>query len=205
MLKKAATLLRQIERGARLNHRLLRRFISSASALRFPGAARVASNRTALPGASVGGWTQATMRGPSAWSTGERELMAAMVANWSACGFCTEVHGAAAARHIGKTAVDAALSDYRTAPITEGLKTTLAFLQVMTQRPRDLTEEHADAVFASGISVETLVDAVEIGVVFKLISKYASALDFTTPPATRLTGRSARRSRAGAGRDLPAL
>src|SRR5215469_18368795 len=89
VLKRAATLLRQIERGARLNHRLLRGFISSASGLRFPGAARVAPRHEVLPGASVGAWTQATMRRPSAWSIGERELMAAMVAQWNGCAFCT--------------------------------------------------------------------------------------------------------------------
>src|SRR5579863_1778763 len=148
VLKRAATLLRQIERGTRLNHRLLRRFISSASGLRFPGAARVAPRHQVLAGASVGAWTQATMRGPSAWSIGERELMAAMVAKWSSCAYCTEMRAAAAARHIGRPPVDAALCDYRTAPISAGLKMTLAFLEIMTLRPKQLTEEHANAVLA---------------------------------------------------------
>lgn len=183
VLKRAAALLRQIERGARLNHRLLRRFISSASGLRFPGAARVAPRHGALPGASVGAWTRATMSGPSAWSIGERELMAAMVAQWSSCAFCTETRAAAAARHIGRLPVAAALTDYRTAPIPAGLKTTLAFLEIMTLRPKQLTDEHTDAVLASGISIETLIDAIEIGVVFKLISRYANALDFAIAPS----------------------
>lgn len=202
MLKRAAMLLHQIERGARLNHRLLRRFISSASGLRFPGAARVASKRKAFLGASVGGWTQAAMRRPSAWSIGERELMAAIVAKWNGCAFCTEVRGVAAATHMGRAAVDAALSHYPTAPISEGLKATLAFLEVMTQRPKELTEKHANAVLGSGISIETLMDAIEIGVVFKLISRYASALDFALPTAASLTARPGLRSRAGTARDL---
>ena len=42
------------------------------------------------------------MRGPSAWSIAERELMAAMAAQWSACAFCTDMFGAAAARHYGQ-------------------------------------------------------------------------------------------------------
>src|SRR5215469_5448780 len=205
VLKRAATLLRQIERGTRLNHRLLRGFISSASGLRFPGAARVAPRHEALPGASVGAWTQATMRGPSAWSVGERELMAAMVARWNACTVCTAVRATAAARHLGRESVYAALADYRAAPITEGLKMTLAFLEIMTQRPKQLTQERVHAVLASGISIESLIDAIEIGVVFKLISRYANALDFSTPTAPSLTGRLSRRSRAGSGRDLPAL
>ena len=204
VLKRAATLLRQIERGARLNHRLLRRFISSASGLRFPGAARVAPRREAHPGASVGAWTQATMGGPSAWSVGERELMAAMVAKWSSCAFCAEMRAAAAARHIGRRPVDAALADYRTAPIAAGLKTTLAFLEIMTLRPRELTEEHTNAVLTSGISIETLIDAIEIGVMFSLISKYANALDFAIPAATSVTSRLPRWPRTASGRHLAA-
>lgn len=204
VLKRAATLLRQIERGARLNHRLLRRFVSSASGLRFPGAARVAPRHKALLGASVGAWTQATMHGPSAWSIGERELMAAMVAKWNACAFCTEMRAAAAARYLGRASVDATLADYHAAPISEGLKTTLAFLEIMTQRPKQLTEERANAVFASGISIETLIDAIEIGVMFNLISRYANALDFAIPAATGLPGRLTRRPRADSVLDLPA-
>jgi alkylhydroperoxidase/carboxymuconolactone decarboxylase family protein YurZ len=109
------------------------------------------------------------------------------------------MHGAAAARHLGAASVDAALSDYQAAPISEGLKTTLAFLQIMTLRPRELTEAHANAVLESGISIKTLMDAIEVCVVLKLISRYANALDFAVPGATGPTTRPARRSLIGAG------
>jgi alkylhydroperoxidase family enzyme len=36
------------------------------------------------------------MRGPSTWSIGERELMAAMVAKWNSCAFCVGTHAALA-------------------------------------------------------------------------------------------------------------
>jgi hypothetical protein len=105
------------------------------------------------------------MRGPSAWSIGERELMAAMAAQWNACGFCRDMLGAAAAGHLGRAAVDAVLCDYRSAPISDGLKMTLKFLEIMTLRPRDMTEQRVNAVLDSGISIETLIDAIEVGVV----------------------------------------
>jgi AhpD family alkylhydroperoxidase len=176
--RRAALLLHQIERGACFNHRLLRRFITSASGMRFRGAARIALKKRAFLGASLGAWTQSAMRGPSAWSIAERELMAAMAAQWNGCAFCTDMLGAAAARHIGEASVEAVLSDYRSAPISEGLKATLEFLEIMTLRPREMTEEHVNAVLGSGISIETLIDAIEVGVLLKLISRYASALDF---------------------------
>lgn len=192
-------LLRQIERGARFNHRLLRRFISSASGMRLPAAARVAARNRSLPGLSVGAWTQAAMRGPSAWSVGERELMAAMVAKWNACAFCTEMHRAAASRHLGAAFMEAVLADYDSAPISEGLKATLAFLQIMTLRPKELTQANANAVLDSGISIETLIDAIEVCVVLKLISKYANALDFSVQDAIGPTVQLTRRSMAGIG------
>lgn len=203
--KRASLLLHQIERGAYFNHRLLRRFISLASGMRFRGAARITLKKRAFLGASLGAWTQSAMRGPSAWSIAERELMAAMAAQWSACAFCTDMLGAAAARHVGRAAVEAVLSDYHSAPISEGLKVTLQFLEIMTLRPREMTEQHVSAVLDSGISIETLIDAIEVAVVLKLISRYASALDFAASTATSHTGQPTRWSSARSGRDLPVL
>lgn len=197
VLRRAAVLLRQIERGARFNHRLLRRFIFSASGMRLPAAARVAARNRALLGLSVGAWTQAAMRGPSAWSLGERELMAAMVAKWNACALCTEIHRAAASRHLGAALMEAVLADYDSAPISGGLKATLAFLQIMTLRPKELTQASANAVLDSGISIETLIDAIEVCVVLKLISKYANALDLSAQDAVAPTVLLTRRSMAG--------
>jgi len=189
-IKSAARLLRQIERGARFNHRLLRRFISTASGMRFPGAVRTALKKRAPLGASLEAWTQAVMRGPSAWSIAERELMGAMAAKWNDCAFCREMLAAAAATHMGRAWVDAALSDYRSAPISQGLKATLEFLEIMMLRPRQMTDEDVGAVLDSGISMKTLIDAMEVGVILKLISRYAAALDFAAPtsasPAARL-------------------
>ena len=179
-------LLHQIERGAYFNHRLLRRFISLASGMRFRGAARIVLKKRAFLGASLGAWTQAAMRGPSAWSIAERELMAAMVAQWNGCALCADMLGGAAAGHMDTAAVAAVLADYHSAPISEGLKATLEFLEIMTLRPRSMTAEHVAAVIDSGISLETLIDAIEVGVVLKLISRYASALDFAAPTATSL-------------------
>lgn len=204
-IKRAAMLMRQIERGARFNHRLLRRFISLASGMRFPGATRTAIKDSEVLGASLEAWTRAVMRGPSAWSAAERDLMAAMASKWTACTFCVNMHGAAAARHMGTASVDAVLSDYHSAPISEGLKATLEFLEIMMLRPREMTEEHANAVLESGISFETLIDAIEVGVVLKLISRYARALDFAESTATSPAWSPFHWASAAVAPDLPVL
>src|SRR5579859_6586985 len=47
-------------------------------------------------GAPMGAVTHEAMRGPSAWSVGDRELMAAVVAQTNGCRWCTKAHAAVA-------------------------------------------------------------------------------------------------------------
>jgi uncharacterized peroxidase-related enzyme len=173
--------LTEIDRGDTLANRLLIGFISLVSGMRLPDAARVAFYHKNFFGTPMGAWTQAAMRGPSDWSVGERELMAAMVAKWNACDFCVGAHGAVAAKILPRPAVDAALADFRAAPISEGLKETLAFLQTMTLRPMQLTVEDARAVLRSGVSRQALTDAIAVAAIFNIVTRYADALDFAMP------------------------
>ena len=173
--------LPEIERGDGFTNRLLISFISMVSGMRLPDAARVAFYHKVFFGAPLGAWTQAAMRGPSPWSVTERELMACMVAKWNACAFCVGAHGAVAAKEIQKPAVDAVISDFRTAPISEPLKSALAFLEVMTLHPMDLKAEHARAALSAGVSREALMDAIAVGTLFGIVTRYADALDFAMP------------------------
>jgi uncharacterized peroxidase-related enzyme len=173
--------LSEIDGGDTLANRLLFGFISLVSGMRLPDAARVAFYHKNFFGAPMGAWTQAAMRGPSEWSVGERELMAAMVAKWNACDFCIGAHGAVAAKVLQRPAVDAALADFRAAPISERLKETLAFLQTMTLRPMQLTVEDARAVLRSGVSRQALTDAIAVAAIFNIVTRYADALDFAMP------------------------
>ena len=175
--------LREIDRGDRLLDRLLIQFFSLATGMRLPDAARVAFYHKEFFGVPMGEWTQAAMRGPSTWSIGERELMAAMVAKWNSCTFCVGAHGAVAAQEMQRPAVDAALADFRAASISNGLKATLAFLEIMTVRPMELTAENVKAVLDAGVGDEALRDAIAIGALFNIVTRYANALDFALPTA----------------------
>jgi uncharacterized peroxidase-related enzyme len=175
--------LREIDRGDSILNRLLIGFISLVSGMRLPDAARVAFYHKDFFGSPMGAWTQAAMRGPSAWSVGDRELMAALVARWNSCDFCVGAHGAVAAKEIERSLVDTALADYRAAPISDGLKATLEFLEAMTLRPTELTSESAAAVFEAGVSAEALKDAIAVGAIFNIVTRYANALDFALPTA----------------------
>jgi AhpD family alkylhydroperoxidase len=173
--------LGEIDRGDSLANRLFISFISMISGMRLPDAARVAFYHKDFFGVPMGAWTQAAMRGPSAWSIGDRELMAAMVAKWNSTPFCVGAHTAVAAREMQRPPVDAALADFRTAPISAHLKATLAFIEIMTRRPMELTSENAKAVLRTGVSIEALMDAIAVGALFNIVTRYADALDFAIP------------------------
>jgi AhpD family alkylhydroperoxidase len=162
--------------------------ISWASGKRRKGgnAFRSNLNHQVYFGASMGAWTQAAMQGPSAWSVGERELMAALVAKWNDCISCMDVHSVVAATHVGSASVEAVLSDYCSAPISAGLKATLGFLETMTVRPGELSEGDARSVLGSGVSEQSLADAIAVGTVFNLITRYVNTVNFAIPAAHKL-------------------
>jgi uncharacterized peroxidase-related enzyme len=173
--------LPEVERGDGFANRLLISFISMVSGMRLPDAARVAFYHKEFFAVPLGAWTQPAMRGPSSWSVAERELMACMVAKWNACAFCVGAHGAVAAKEMQRPVVDQVLSDFRTAPISGRLKSALAFLEVMTLRPKDLKAEHAKAALSADVSPEALIDAIAVGALFSIVTRYADALDFAMP------------------------
>ena len=182
--KRPAMRLPEIDRGDDFTNRLLIGFISIVSGMRLPDAARVAFYHKNFFGAPMGAWTQATMRGPSTWSIGERELMAAMVAKWNSCAFCVGAHGSGRCKDHA-TAVGRCST--RRLPlgsdIRGALKGALAFLEIMTLRPMELSGEHAREALRSGVTAEALKDAIAVGTLFNIITRYADALDFAMPSA----------------------
>jgi uncharacterized peroxidase-related enzyme len=125
--------------------------------------------------------THEAMRGPSTWSVGDRELMAALVAKTNECEWCTRAHAAVANAAYGDGAkVTAVLSDLETAAIEEPLRATLRML-------RKLTREHAvdaddmRAVLAAGVSRDQVEDALAVCFSFNTIGRLADAFGFVVP------------------------
>lgn len=173
--------LAEIERGDSLGHRILIGVISMVAGIRLPDAARVAFYHQDFVAKALGAWTQATLRGPSSWSVSERELMAALVAKWNTCPFCVGAHSAIAIKGMPRDVVDAALADYRAAPLPRRLVATLGFLEKMTRAPAELTGTDAQAALDAGVSREALTDAMAVAAIFNIIARYANALDFAIP------------------------
>jgi uncharacterized peroxidase-related enzyme len=125
--------------------------------------------------------TQEAMRGPSAWSIGDRELMAAFVAKTNECQWCTNAHAAVAESAYRDTRkVSAVLSDPETANIEEPLRATLRMLCRLT-REHGVTSDDIRAVLAAGVSRQQIEDALAVCFSFNTIGRLADAFGFFLP------------------------
>lgn len=81
------------------------------------------------------------------------------------------------------------VADYRTAPIGDGLKATLEFIEKQTLCPDELTVADAEAVYAAGVSKQALRDAAKVSALFNMIVRLADAFGWEVPEWDRLLQR----------------
>jgi AhpD family alkylhydroperoxidase len=125
--------------------------------------------------------TQEAMRGPSTWSVGDRELMAAFIAKTNQCEFCIKAHSAVAQRAYGDSkTVSALLSDPDTGAIDEPLRATLLMLGKLT-REHTVNANDMRAVLAAGASRRQIEDALAVCFSFNVIGRLADAFGFFVP------------------------
>lgn len=78
--------------------------------------------------------------------------------------------------------VAAVLADYRTAPISEKLRATLALIEKLTLRPAEVGPEDMAPLRAAGLSDEEIEDAIQVCSIFNVINRIADAFEFRIPP-----------------------
>jgi uncharacterized peroxidase-related enzyme len=144
-----------------------------------PDAARIVFYRPDFYGTPMKQFTHAAMRGPSEWSIGDRELMAAVVSKVNECAFCIGAHTATAAgAYHDEAKVAAVLSDLETAPIEEPLRATLRMLRKLT-REGAVTADDMRAVLAAGASRRQVEDALAVCCSFNTTNRLADAFGFS--------------------------
>ncbi len=125
--------------------------------------------------------THEAMRGASAWSIGDRELMAAFVSAANECEYCVKAHGAVSARAYQDSAkVTATLSDLEAAPIGEPLRATLRLLRKLTLE-HSVGADDIRAVLVAGASREQVEDALAVAFAFNVTNRLADAFGFSVP------------------------
>ncbi len=120
---------------------------------------------------------EALLRGPSPFSAGERELIAAYVSGLNACDFCHDIHAqTAAAFGIDIQTLGALLTDPGSAPVDVRLRPVLSFVHKLTLSPSRIAPADAEAVFAAGWDDHALHDATAICGLFNLMNRLVGGL-----------------------------
>jgi AhpD family alkylhydroperoxidase len=175
--------LEVLDRGHRLGTKALLGMIRLVTRQPVVDAVKLALYRPDFYGA--GDLTHEAMRGPSDWSVGDRELMAAFVAQANESPFCVAAHSATSTRWYGDaTKISSTLADLDTAPIEEPLRATLRMLGKLT-REHTIDADDIRAVLAAGVSPQQIEDALAVCLAFDITARLANAFDFdmATPDA----------------------
>jgi len=119
---------------------------------------------------------QALMRGPSALSVAERELIAAFVSGLNACHYCHGVHGAVAARFGIAEQTLARLLDQDFEAVPARLRPVLRYAAKLTRTPERITRDDANSVFEAGWDARALHDAVSVCALFNFMNRLVEGL-----------------------------
>src|SRR5262245_51557747 len=170
--------LEVLNSGYRPGTKLLFALIQLISRQPVPDAAKLVFYRPDFYGSLAKEFTHEAMRGSSAWSVADRELMAAYVSQVNESAFCIAAHTATASQayHDGPK-VAAVLADLDSAPVEQPLRATLRMLGNLTREGKVSAEDMRD-VLAAGASRQQVEDALAVCAAFNTTDRLADAFGF---------------------------
>ncbi|MEU8894921.1 carboxymuconolactone decarboxylase family protein [Nocardia sp. NPDC048505] len=176
-----------LNHGYRPGTKLLFALLRLVTRQPLPDAAKLVFYRPDFYGDHAKKFTHEAMRGPSAWSVADRELMAAYISQVNDSPFCVAAHTATATQaYADQPKVEAILSDLDSAPIDEKLRATLHMLAKLT-RESTITAADMRTVLATGVTPQQIEDALAVNAAFNTTDRLANAFAFTllTPEANQ--------------------
>jgi uncharacterized peroxidase-related enzyme len=162
-----------LERSQRLRARVAIRLIGLRIRTKPDDIARIMLYRPAFFGRPYLRLLREVMRGPSAWTVGERELFAAFVSRRNACNFCTSVHSHVSTLALGEEVSVEDLDNWSGAPFREPVKATLGVLARLMDTTQPLTPEDVAPARQAGVSDEALHEAIHVAFLFDVINRLA--------------------------------
>jgi len=126
--------------------------------------------------------------GTEGFSSRDRELVAAFVSSRNECYFCQTSHGAAASHLNGgdETLVDAVCRDFRSAAISEKVKSLLAIAEQVQIDGKRVTRELVEEARAHGATDLDIHDTVLIAAAFSMYNRYVDGLATVQPRDTQM-------------------
>lgn len=126
--------------------------------------------------------TQILLRGPSTLSSGERELIAAMVSHRNECRFCTTAHTAVADLLLGENLTAHTIeSDICNAPVSNKMKALLNIAGRVQVSGKSVKPEDIASAKSAGATDTEIHDTVLIAALFCLYNRYVDGLATITP------------------------
>ncbi|WP_158818361.1 carboxymuconolactone decarboxylase family protein [Methylocapsa sp. S129] len=130
----------------------------------------------------LGELTEAAMRGPSPFTQGQRELIAAYVSGLNACAYCHTTHVAvAAACGVAPELFKALLADVETAPVEAKMKPILAYARKLTLSPARITAADAAAVYDAGWGDDALYATALVAALFNFYNRLVEGVGLALP------------------------
>jgi len=131
---------------------------------------------------------EALLRGPSPFTVGERELIAAYTSGLNNCDFCYDEHGAVAeAFGISEGLLAPLMEDLDTADISDRMRLVLRFVGKLTNTPARMVQADADAVFGAGWDDIAVYHAVSVCALFAHDNRMVQGLGIPAQDATSLS------------------
>jgi AhpD family alkylhydroperoxidase len=165
-----------LRNGQRLRAKVALRLIGVVGRTDPDPVVRLILYRPGLFGRAFNRLAASVMRGPSGWTPGERERIAAHVSRSNDCSFCLGVHSTIAGLRDA-----AGLSAGHAGVEAEGgrVGALCAFLEHVRTHQDAVSTKHVDAVRSAGVSDDEIGDALSVAFVFDTINRIANAFDFS--------------------------
>jgi uncharacterized peroxidase-related enzyme len=166
--------LQVLERGHRLPARLFIRVAELVTRQRMDNVVLTVLHRPEFWGRPFGELLPAVMRGPSYWTPGEREYLAALVSRANECPFCLRAHTETTRIESG-----GGLSPDAPSAIRPELAAVVPLLERLTADPDSVGPEDMAAVRAAGVPDDAIVDALHVCFVFNSVNRMANAFGWS--------------------------
>lgn len=122
-------------------------------------------------------FAETLMRGPSPFSEGERELIAAYVSSLNGCHFCRASHMGVATRFgIPERVLNDLLADSDHADISEKFKPIIRYVRKLTETPARMDSTDVEKVYEAGWDKTALVHAALVCAFFSLMNRWVDGL-----------------------------
>ncbi len=118
------------------------------------------------------------MRGPSAWTPGERELIAAFASHRNACPYCVGIHTGTATLGMHADITAELFDEWRSGGFAPRIMAIFDVIEKVCAEPANFDNAALTAAHDQGVSTNAVRDALLVVFVFDVVNRLANALGF---------------------------